>query len=247
MTTDASEVPTRPPPTTSSQDERPRRRRTRPPRVEVPDYTSGHESETTNGNLTDSSILSERRTRESMAERMQRRRKSQVNMEEIQNNLSKIESQRQRSREDSTEQQGGVEEVRDRRVRVGVHVTSKSNHRAALLLVMVTGKMVNDPFHFQVADPRRTLGMVNFFDFPAVCSDNFVKQQVDTPFPLVLEILDQYCFLSSFCAPHEVGLPRNKLKVTSFHVFTWVMLTYFGITFSTASHLQGKHSFLIDP
>ena len=126
MTTDASEVPTRPPPTTSSQDERPRRRRTRPPRVEVPDYTSGHESETTNGNLTDSSIQSERRTRESMAERMQRRRKSQVNMEEIQNNLSKIESQRQRSREDSTEQQGGVEEVRDRRVRVGLHVTSKS-------------------------------------------------------------------------------------------------------------------------
>ena len=126
MTTDASEVPTRPPPATSSQDERPRRRRTRPPRVEVPDYTSGHESETTNGNLTDSSIQSERRTRESMAERMQRRRKSQVNMEEIQNNLSKIETQRQRSREDSTEQQGGVEEVRDRRVRLHSHVTQSA-------------------------------------------------------------------------------------------------------------------------
>ena len=122
MTTDASEVPTRiTPPTTTTQlqEEHPRRRRTRPPRVEVPDHTSGHESETTNGNLTDSSIQSERRGRESMAERMQRRRKSQVSMEEIQNNLSKIESLRQRSRDESENdvKQSQKEEHRERRVR----------------------------------------------------------------------------------------------------------------------------------
>ena len=121
MTTDTSEVPTRiTPPTTTTQhqDERPRRRRIRPPKVEVPDYTSGHESETTNGNLTDSSVQSERKGRESMAERMQRRRKSQVSMEEIQNNLSKIESMRQRSRDESDDvKQRQKEEHQERRVR----------------------------------------------------------------------------------------------------------------------------------
>ena len=103
MTTDASEAPAPSTPPIHHKD-RPHRRH-RPPRGEVPDYTSGHESETTNGNLTDSSVQAEHRSggRESMAERMQRRRKSQVNMEEIQNNLSKIELLRQRNKSDESE------------------------------------------------------------------------------------------------------------------------------------------------